>query len=444
MANAQPRIAAVIEPASPKAGTDRRKLIPELGLKEYWYPAIESRKVRRKPVGLMIMKEQIVFFRGKDGLVKALWNVCPHRGGSLMHGDSHFGGTVSCPYHGWTFDGDGNVLAVLPEGPESKIRGKVKARVYPTQTLRGMVFVWTGLGEPAPIEEDVPLEFFTDNGVLLFGWEVWPINWRPANENALEAHVPYVHRDSWINYMIPFPQMGPRGIYTKIVNNRAAKGVYPGYGDAVKEADASGGDNEVNVPKRPKGPTFTWDFPALDSKWPKNHIVRSMISRFFRWTAKRRYKWSPMDQSEEWGSMQHHLPAMVRVDFNTHMYTRNNVPIDEYSTRQIYYHYARGNSWLGRLYEKLQFHMFHRWALVSNFSNQDFRAAAPQRYDTAEYLSSTNSHLVVWRRMMTRARGMEDLKAGKLLPTTKAEDASRLVQTEVGMTLEWEPGDDHV
>jgi phenylpropionate dioxygenase-like ring-hydroxylating dioxygenase large terminal subunit len=444
MVDVQPRSAEAIEHAAPEAGTDRRKLIPELGLKEYWYPAIEARKVRNKPVGLMIMKEQIVFFKGKDGLVKALWNVCPHRGGSLMHGDSHFEGTVSCPYHGWTYDGDGNVLAVLPEGPESKIPGKVKARVYPTQTLRGMVFIWMGEGEPAPIEEDVPLEFFTDNGILLFGWEVWPINWRPANENALEAHVPYVHRDSWINYMIPFPQMGPRGIYTKIVNNRAAKGVYPGYGDAVKEADASGGDNEVNVPKRPKGPTFTWDFPALDSKWPKNHIVRSMISRFFRWTAKRRYKWSPMDQSEEWGSMQHHLPAMVRVDFNTHMYTRNNVPIDEYSTRQIYYHYARGNSWLGRLYEKLQFHMFHRWALVSNFSNQDFRAAAPQRYDTAEYLSSTDSHLVVWRRMMTRARGMEDLKAGKLLPTTKAEDASRLVQTEVGMTLEWEPGDDHV
>jgi phenylpropionate dioxygenase-like ring-hydroxylating dioxygenase large terminal subunit len=430
------------EDTAAEPGRDRRKLIPELGLQEYWYPAIEARKVRDKPVGLMIMKKQIVFFRGKDGLVKALWNVCPHRGGSLMHGDCHFEGTVSCPYHGWTYDEDGNVLAVLPEGPESKIPGKVQARKYPTRTLRGMVFIWMGEREPAPIEEDVPLEFFTNKGVLLYGWEVWPINWRPANENALDAHVPYVHRNSWINYMIPFPQMGPRGVYTKIVNKRAAKGVYPGYGEAFKESKVSGDGKDA--PKSPTGPTFTWDFPSLKSKWPKNHVIRSWISRFFRWTAKRRYKWPPIDQSDEWGSMQHHLPAMVRVDFNTHMYTRNNIPIDEYSTRQIYYHYARGNNWLGGLYEKLQFHMFHRWALVSNFSTQDFRAAAPQRYDSDEYLSSTDSHLVVWRRMMTRARGMEDLKAGKLLPSTKAEDASRLVQTEVGMTLEWEPGDDHV
>ena len=50
-----------------------------------------------------------------------------------MHGDCHFEGTISCPYHGWTFDGDGNVLAVLPEGPDSQVPGKVMQRSYPTQ-----------------------------------------------------------------------------------------------------------------------------------------------------------------------------------------------------------------------------------------------------------------------------------------------------------------------
>ena len=107
---------------------DVRALAAPLGLREYWYPAIQSKKVpKNKPAGLKMLGDQIVFFRGKDGNINALWNVCPHRGGSLMHGDCHFEGTVSCPYHGWTFDGAGNVLAVLPEGPESKIPGKVKA-----------------------------------------------------------------------------------------------------------------------------------------------------------------------------------------------------------------------------------------------------------------------------------------------------------------------------
>ena len=164
--------------------SDVRKLAPATGLLEYWYPAIEDRKVGNKPVGLKICNELLVFFRGKDKQVKALHNVCPHRGGSLMHGDCHFEGTISCPYHGWTYDGDGNVLAVLPEGPDSQVPGKVRQRTYPTRTLRGMVFVWMGEDEPAPIEEDVPPEFFTDEGQMLYAWEVWPVNWRVAVENA--------------------------------------------------------------------------------------------------------------------------------------------------------------------------------------------------------------------------------------------------------------------
>ena len=86
---------------------DVRQLAPATGLREYWYPVIEDRKVGNKPIGLKICDEQVVFFRGTDKQVKALRNVCPHRGGSLMHGDCHFEGTISCPYHGWTFDGEG-------------------------------------------------------------------------------------------------------------------------------------------------------------------------------------------------------------------------------------------------------------------------------------------------------------------------------------------------
>ena len=139
MVDVQPTSAQTIQPAVPETGKDRRNLIPELGLKEYCYPAIEARKVRNKPVGLIIMKEQIVFFRDKDSLVKALWNVCPHRGGSLMHGDCHFEGTISCPYYGWTFDGDGKVLPTTKAEEASRL----------VQTEVGMTPEWK------PGDEDV-------------------------------------------------------------------------------------------------------------------------------------------------------------------------------------------------------------------------------------------------------------------------------------------------
>ena len=181
----------------PISASDMRALIPNLGLIEYWYPALEDKKVKNKPVGVKICGVDLVFFRGGDGQVKALWNVCPHRGGSLMHGDCHYEGTISCPYHGWTYDGDGDVLAVLPEGPDSQVPGKVKARAYPTQTYKGMVFVWMGENEPAPIEEDVPPEFFDDITTILFHTEYWPVQWNLALENGGDAHVPYVHRNSF-------------------------------------------------------------------------------------------------------------------------------------------------------------------------------------------------------------------------------------------------------
>ena len=402
--------------------SDVRTLIPAMGLQEYWYPAIEDRKVKNKPIGLKFLGQQLVFFRGKDGTVAALWNVCPHRGGSLMHGDCHFDGTVSCPYHGWTFDGDGNALAVLPEGPESKIPGKVKARVYPTQTLRGMVFVWMGEGDPAPIEEDVPPEFFREDGIMMYAWEVWPVNWRQAVENAADAHVPYVHRDAMLVLMNPMFQRGPVGARSKIVNGRGAPSTPP-----QPRAGQSGAQEPRFEAK------YRHYFPELGSEWPK-HWWRGLWTWAFRWSGKRRYKNEPLYSNEEWlspgGRSLHHTPAMVRLDYRTHLYTRANVPIDENTTRQIYIHYARGTTWLARLYEKLHFHIWHRWAMYSNFSVQDFRAAGPQVYDSVEYLSATDSHLVVVRRMFSNGRGLVKHDSD----ITPAEEFSHERQRETGMT----------
>ncbi len=415
---------------------DVRQLAPATGLREYWYPVIEDRKVGRKPVGLKVCNEQLVFFRGKDKQVKALRNVCPHRGGSLMHGDCHFEGTISCPYHGWTFDGEGNVLAVLPEGPDSQVPGKVMQRSYPTRTLRGMVFVWMGEEEPAPIEEDVPPEFFTDEGQMLYAWEVWPVNWRVAVENAGDAHVPYVHRDAALVLLNPFGIMGPRGVKTNIINGRTATfGVR--ISDFFKKqpegTDASANGAQPAKPARPRQ-VFQYHYPALEAKWPK-HMWRHRWKWASAWAGKRRYSGRPNDLSEEWGGMIHHLPAMVRLDYFTHSYTRVNIPIDEENTRQIYWHYTRRSNWIAKLYEKLHFHTWHRWAMYTDFSVQDFNAAGPQRYDTPEHLSSTDAHLVMWRRLLLKARGMDAILNP---PETVAEESSREYQASLGVETEWD------
>ena len=115
-----------VQPSDPD---DRRSLIPAKGLREYWYPALPDKAIGwKKPVGLKMLGEDLVFFRGKDGQVKALWDYCPHRGAYLSWGDCFWKGTVSCPYHGATFDGSGECVEFITEGPDSKMVGRVQAK----------------------------------------------------------------------------------------------------------------------------------------------------------------------------------------------------------------------------------------------------------------------------------------------------------------------------
>ena len=100
-----------IQPSDPD---DLRSQLPPLGYKEYWYPALTSDSVsKRKPTGLKMLGEDLVFFKDKDCEVHALWDYCPHRGVYLSFGDCFFEGFVSCPYHGATFDGDGECVEFI-------------------------------------------------------------------------------------------------------------------------------------------------------------------------------------------------------------------------------------------------------------------------------------------------------------------------------------------
>jgi nitrite reductase/ring-hydroxylating ferredoxin subunit len=408
--DAPPRQTTLVSPG------DMRRLIPVLGLREYWYPAIEDRTVKNKPVGVKICGEDLVFFRDKKGAVSCLWNVCPHRGGSLVHGDCHFPGTISCPYHGWTFDGEGNLLAVLPEGPDSKMPGRVKARVHPTRTLKGMVFVWMGEGEPAPIEEDVPPEFFDATSRVFVHTEYWPVHWNIALENGGDAHVPYVHRDSLSMLMSPVGFTSPVGAPQKIVNGKAVMASNEG------RAGPRGGDS-----KQP----YQRSFPALDGYWPK-HRWRLTWTWLTDRGRKRAAKQAPWPWPEEWvGSPwggEHHLPGMYRRDYGTHFYTRQSVPVTDKLSRQIYFRTLRPANPLVRAWQNISYKLYGRWAMYTNFSKQDFKAVAPQRYDTGEHLSPTDIHQIYWRRLVLQARGMMRPEEAQAIPTTDAEEFSTDLQ----------------
>ena len=178
--------------------SDFRKQIPAEGLREYWYPAVLAKKLgRRRPVGVRLLGENLVFFRDRAGKIVALQDLCAHRGSKLSRGVCHFPGTITCPYHGWTYDAEGKCVAALVEGPESRIpQSGVEVPVKQVKELCGIAWVWMGDGDPVPLEEDVPEEFLDPNVHVLTEVQLWPINWRPLIENAIDGHAPYVHRNS--------------------------------------------------------------------------------------------------------------------------------------------------------------------------------------------------------------------------------------------------------
>ena len=100
--------------------------IPVLGLRNYWYPAIATWRVRKKPKAISLLGEKIVLFRD-NGKISALADRCSHRGAPLSMGKCLYpgSGTVSCPYHGWTFDGaTGKLVAKLMEGSETPLSAR--------------------------------------------------------------------------------------------------------------------------------------------------------------------------------------------------------------------------------------------------------------------------------------------------------------------------------
>ena len=139
----------------------------QTGLRNYWYPVMWSRSLRRKPVTIQLCGEPIMLIR-KHGKVYGLFDQCPHRGIPLSVGRQEFSGTWTCRYHGWTFDLETGILkAALTDGPDSPICGKVRVKTYPIEERAGLVWVYVGEEPPPPVEAVIPAEFLHPEAVVV-------------------------------------------------------------------------------------------------------------------------------------------------------------------------------------------------------------------------------------------------------------------------------------
>ncbi|MEN9519237.1 MAG: hypothetical protein RLZZ381_1825, partial [Cyanobacteriota bacterium] len=124
---------------------------------------------------------------------------CPHRLASLSEGRVNEAGLLECPYHGWTFSGNGDCEVIPQQQPEGTAHNSARAcvRSYPTAIAQGLLFVYPGIKEnaaftPVPIIE--PMEEDPDAWVCLNIFRDLPYDALTLLENVVDAsHIPYTH-----------------------------------------------------------------------------------------------------------------------------------------------------------------------------------------------------------------------------------------------------------
>lgn len=154
-----------------------------------------------------IIDSPVFVIRQRDGSVKAFANVCPHRAARLLEGSGHVS-RISCPYHSWTFDADGQLIGApfMNETPGFDM-SSCRLRELSCESWEG--FVYVSLSDSAPSFTnsmaglgELVKDFRMGDYVSVFEHEEsWSANWKVLVENFMDTyHIHRVHKDSFARY----------------------------------------------------------------------------------------------------------------------------------------------------------------------------------------------------------------------------------------------------
>jgi len=142
-----------------------------------------------------ICGESLIVVRAQDGRVRALHNVCRHRGSRVCtEAAGHArGGVFVCPYHAWTYGLDGGLRAPrhMPPGFD---RTAYSLKPLHTQVIEGLIFV-SFAETPLGLEH---VEAVLAGSARIYGWAQAQVahratyrvnaNWKLALENYMECY----------------------------------------------------------------------------------------------------------------------------------------------------------------------------------------------------------------------------------------------------------------
>jgi phenylpropionate dioxygenase-like ring-hydroxylating dioxygenase large terminal subunit len=167
------------------------------GLPNHWFPILRSSDLRSSPVRVKRFGEDLALWRDSSGRARIFQDRCPHRGTSLSLGKIR-GDSLSCAYHGWTFDGAGACIDI-PTGEAlgeklANLKQRAGLKTYPAEDRAG--YIWAFYGDPAqatPLSV-VPYELEDPRWSVYRQEYVWKTSWLNILDNILDPlHALFVH-----------------------------------------------------------------------------------------------------------------------------------------------------------------------------------------------------------------------------------------------------------
>ena len=148
--------------------------------------------------------QNILVIRGKDGVLRAFYNVCQHRAHELVKGSGR-ATFLTCPYHAWTYHADGRLRTARgSEALPAFDRAEFCLKPVQVEALAGFVFV--NLDPAAPslkvqsgaLESEIRSYCPEIDGLVLARRLTYDVagNWKNSVDNFLECyHCHVAHSD---------------------------------------------------------------------------------------------------------------------------------------------------------------------------------------------------------------------------------------------------------
>ncbi len=163
-------------------------------MRQYWVPAAQSSELAAdgEPMRLMLLGEKLIAFRDTSGRIGVMDHRCPHRCASFFFGRNEENG-ITCTYHGWKFDTDGNCVDMANVPAHQDFKEKVKAKAYKAAERNGLIWVYMGKKKKAPPLPAIEACLFPE-GEVQYTFISRECNWLQSAEGEWDtSHFGFLH-----------------------------------------------------------------------------------------------------------------------------------------------------------------------------------------------------------------------------------------------------------